>query len=123
MTDIMTAAPAVRRDTWLWLTQRLTAAILAPLVLVHLVLVVYAVDGGLDAAEILGRTRGSWLWGAYYGLFVVTAAVHGAIGLRTVVAEWAGLRGRAVDMALSLLALILVGLGWRAVLAVVGGTA
>ena len=34
----------------------------------------------LSAAEILGRTRGSIGWAAFYGLFVVAAALHGAIG-------------------------------------------
>ena len=48
----------------LYLAQRISAAILAPLVLMHLGLMVYAIQGGLDAGEILGRTRGSLFWGA-----------------------------------------------------------
>ena len=59
----------------LFLAQRLTALILAPLVLVHLVLILIAVEGGLSAAEILDRTRGSVGWAAFYGLFVLAAAI------------------------------------------------
>jgi fumarate reductase subunit C len=54
----------------------------------------------------------------FYGLFVLAAAVHGAIGLRTVAAEWLGWRGRGADTAAALIALALLATGWRAVLAV-----
>ncbi|MBE9556458.1 MAG: succinate dehydrogenase, partial [Proteobacteria bacterium] len=43
----------------LYLLQRITAAILAVAVLVHLAVIAYAVQGGLGAEEILSRTRGS----------------------------------------------------------------
>ena len=43
----------------LFLLQRLTAMALAPLVLVHLGLVLVAIRGGLTAGEILARTQGS----------------------------------------------------------------
>ncbi len=112
-----------RRDTWLWLMQRLSAMVMAPLVLIHLATIVIATRGGLDAAEVLGRTRGSLGWAAFYGLFVVAAAVHGGIGLRAVLGEWAGLRGVGVDAALACLAVLLAAIGLRAVAAVVGGPA
>jgi hypothetical protein len=48
-----------RIETLLWTAQRASAAVLAVCVAVHLVTVVYAVRGGLSAAEILARTRGS----------------------------------------------------------------
>ena len=48
-----------QHDTWLWLIQRLSAMVMAPLVLIHLATIVYATRGGLDAAEVLARTRGS----------------------------------------------------------------
>ncbi len=80
----------------LYLLQRITAAILAILVLVHLTVIVFAVRGGLDATEILARTRGSAGWAALYGFFVLTVALHGSIGLRTVLMEWGRLgRGAA----------------------------
>ena len=72
----------------LYLWQRLTAALMVPLVLVHLALIFYAMRQGLSAADILSRTRGSVAWAVFYGAFVVAAAVHAPIGLRTVLAEW-----------------------------------
>ena len=36
----------------LYILQRVSAAILAPLVLIHLGMMIYAIQGGLDAAEI-----------------------------------------------------------------------
>ncbi len=100
------------------LLQRLSALVLAPLVLVHLGLIVFAIQDGLSAAEILGRTRGSFGWGLFYGLFVLAAAVHGPIGLRSVISEMTPWRGRGLDLAMLLFALVLLGLGLRAVAAV-----
>ena len=65
----------------LYMLQRLSALILAPLVLCHLVLIIYAFRGGLTAAEILSRTQGSLAWAIFYGLFVLAVAVHASIGL------------------------------------------
>ena len=103
----------------LFLAQRLTALILAPLVLVHLALILFAVEGGLSAAEILARTRGSVGWAAFYGLFVLVAAIHAPIGLRNVIHEHTGWRGRSLEVAMVALGLLLAGLGARAVIAVV----
>jgi len=105
----------------LYFLQRLSAAILAVLVLVHLAVIAYAVQGGLDAEEILGRTRGNSVWGLFYTLFVAAIAVHGSIGLRGILMEWTGL-GRGVANGVAwVVALILLGLGVRAVWAVTGG--
>ena len=90
-----------------------------PLILVHLGTILFAVDAGLTAAEILARTRGSLFWGGFYGLFVAAAAVHAAIGLRSVLGEWASLKGRSLDLSALLFGLVLAGLGARAVYAVV----
>lgn len=100
--------------------QRLTALILAPLVIVHLILILVAIEGGLSAAEILERTRGSAGWAAFYGLFVVAAALHAPIGLRAVIKEHTGWAGRPLDIAMALLMLVFLVLGLRAVIAVVG---
>jgi succinate dehydrogenase subunit C len=108
-----------RRETWLWLAQRLTAAILAFCVLVHLATIIYAVRGGLSAAEILARTRGSLAWAAFYVTFVVAVAIHGSIGLRTIASEWLAFRGRAAGFVVTLIGLVLAALGLRAVYAVV----
>jgi fumarate reductase subunit C len=109
-----------RREAALWVAQRATAIVLAFCVAVHLVTIIYAVRGGLTAADILGRTRGDVAWAAFYVIFVVAVAVHGAIGLRTVLAEWFGLRGDRVEVALAFAAVVLAALGLRAVVAVFG---
>ena len=103
----------------LFMLQRLSAKLLAPLVLIHLGLILYATHGGLTAGEILERTQGSVLWGALYGLFVVAAAVHAPIGVRNIVREWTGWRGPGLNLAALLLGLALLSLGLRAVWAVV----
>jgi len=100
--------------------QRVTAAILAVCIVVHLVTIVYAVRGGLHASDILGRTRGSWPWGAFYSVFVIAAALHGAIGLRAIAAEWLRWRGPGAEFAVTIVGLVLVVTGLRAVVAVVG---
>lgn len=104
---------------WLYLAQRLTALILAPLVVVHLALILIAVEGGLTAAEILARTRGSLGWGSFYGVFVLAAAIHAPIGLRNVIHEHSRWHGRSLDVAMLATGLLLAGLGGRAVIAVV----
>ena len=64
-----------KSETRLWLAQRASAALLAVCVVVHLVTIVYAVRGGLSAAEILERTRGSMAWFAFYSLFVLAVTL------------------------------------------------
>ena len=115
------ARSAARREAALWLAQRVTAVVLAACVVVHLATIIYAVRGGLSAAEILARTRGSIAWGTFYSLFVVAAAIHGAIGLRTVAAEWLRFRGEVAEVVVTLVGFGLTVLGLRAVVAVVGG--
>ncbi|MEO0401768.1 MAG: succinate dehydrogenase [Pseudomonadota bacterium] len=102
----------------LYMLQRITALLMAPLVLGHLATMIYAIQGGLSAAEILGRTQGSILWFLFYGTFVVAVAIHGAIGVRTVASEWGGLRGAALDGVMWITGLGLFMLGARAVWAV-----
>lgn len=111
---------SARRETQLWFAQRLTAAILAFCVLVHLVTMIYAVRSGLSAAQILGRTRGNYAWGAFYATFVVAVAIHAVIGLRAIAAEWLSFKGAAANAVMILIGLALTALGLRAVVAVVG---
>ena len=101
-----------------YVAQRLSALVLAPLVLVHLVLILYAVQDGLSAEEILARTRGSLFWMAFYGLFVLAAALHASIGLRNILSELTPWRGRSLGLAMHLFGLALLLLGFRAVAAV-----
>ena len=103
----------------LYLAQRVTAMVMAPLVIGHIAAMIYAVRGGLDAAEILSRTQGSVLWGLFYGVFVVAVSIHAAIGLRVVVHEHLKLAGRALDGFTLVVGLALLALGGRAVIAVV----
>lgn len=107
----------------LYMFQRITALLMAPLVLGHLAVMIYAIQGGLSAAEILGRTQGSVLWFAFYGLFVAAVSIHGAIGLRTIVHEWGGLRGTALEAFMWITGTGLFALGARAVWAVTFGGA
>lgn len=105
-------------DVRLYLLQRLSAMVMAPLVLGHLLLIVYAVQGGLSAAEILGRTQGSAFWASYYGLFVLAVSVHASIGLRVIAAETLSLRGAALGWSTAAVFLVLLLTGARAVYAV-----
>ena len=107
-----------KAQTHLWLAQRLSAAVLGFCVLVHLATMIYAVRGGLTAAEILGRTSGNVAWFAFYTVFVLAVAVHVPIGLRAVLIEWAGWRSRGRDLALACFAIVLLYFGMRAVTAV-----
>ena len=107
-----------RLDFRLYMIQRITAALMAPFVLIHLGLILYATGGGLTAAEILSRTRGSIGWSLFYGVFVIAAALHGSIGLRNIMAEMSPKQGRAVNLYALLICLILLAMGLRAVVAI-----
>ena len=117
----MTAMSAHRRQALLWLGQRASAAVLAFCVVVHLVTLTVAVRGGLTAAEILARTRGSIGWAVFYVMFVVAVTIHAPIGMRTVLAESSGGHRRGLDIAMTAFALLLLAAGLRAVYAVTAG--
>jgi fumarate reductase subunit C len=103
----------------LYVWQRLTAALMVPLVLVHVAVIFYATRKGMSAADILGRTRGSIAWAAFYATFVAAVAVHAAIGVRNVVVEWSPLGERPAGIVATVLGCGLLMLGLRAVAAVV----
>jgi len=109
---------SVRAQTFLWVLQRASAAVLALCVTVHLATMIYAIRGGLSAAEILARTRGSAGWLGFYSVFVLAVTVHAPIGLRTVLLEWFSWRGGSRDAFVVALAMLLGGLGMRAVFGV-----
>ena len=102
----------------LYMLQRLTALLMAPLVVGHIAVMIYAVRGGLDAAEILGRTRGSLAWALFYGTFALAAALHAAIGLRVIAHEWGGVTPRFLAPLTLVLFAILAAMGLHAVYAV-----
>jgi len=104
----------------LWAAQRASAVVLAVCVVVHLITIIYAVRGGLSAAEILGRTRGNVAWAAFYAVFVAAVSVHAPIGLRSILNETFGWRGGSLNFVVALLGVGLAVLGFRAVAAVFG---
>ena len=105
----------------LWYAMRISSMVLAVCVLVHVVTVIYAVRGGLSAAEILGRTHGNWIFGAFYGVFVVACAVHVPLGLAAIAEEWLGLHERTVLVLAQIIGLVILLMGLRAVYGVVAG--
>lgn len=102
-----------------YLLQRGTAMLMVPLIITHLAVIIMAVQGGLTADEILLRTRGSFVWAGFYGVFVLTAAIHAGIGVQTVLREWTPLGRLAAANIGHLFILVLWLLGARAVYAVV----
>ena len=103
----------------LYLLQRITAMIMAPLVILHLGVMIVAIQGGLDSAEILSRTQGSYFWGTSYGLFVLAVSIHAAIGIRVVLFEWGSLKGVLLNTITWLVFAVLISMGARAVYAVI----
>ena len=103
----------------LYVWQRLMAAIMAPLVLVHIAVIFYATRQGMTAADILARTHGSLAWAAFYGIFVAAVSIHAAIGMRNVLAEWSPLGDRRAGLSAIGFGVLLGLLGLRAVAAVV----
>lgn len=107
-------------ESRLWLLQRASAALLAPLVLAHLALVVMAVHQGLSAQAIFGRLHHSVGFGGFYVLFVLACAAHVPVGVARIAEEWLGWRApRALLLGGAFALLVLVG-GLRAVWGVVG---
>jgi fumarate reductase subunit C len=102
----------------LFIAQRLSAAVLAVAVSVHLATIIHAARTGMSAADVLARTHGSVAYLVFYAVFVLAVAMHAPIGLRNVLREWTAWRGRSLDIALALFALLLLVLGLRAGIAV-----
>ena len=111
---------SARGETYHWLAQRASAAVLGVCVVVHLGTMIYAVRGGLTAAEIVGRLQGDAAWLAFYAVFVLAAAVHAPLGVRTVLKEATALPNGAVHAVTGLLFVAVLGLGLRAVIGLYG---
>jgi fumarate reductase subunit C len=103
----------------LYLWQRATAALMVPLVVVHIAVIFYASRNGMTAADILSRTHSSIVWASYYGLFVAAVSIHASIGVRNVLTEWSPLTDRRAGLLAIVFGLLLAALGTRAVFAVV----
>ena len=106
---------AEKIQTWLWLAQRASASVLAVAVAVHLITIIAAIQGGLTAAEIAARVGGDGGWAAFYGVFVVAAAVHAPIGVRTVLQEMTALPNFSVNALSASFAIGLLVMGLDAV--------
>jgi len=111
---------SARSETWLWLAQRATAALLGICVLVHLVTIVYAARDGLSGSEILMRLQNNYFWLGFYLLFVAAVAIHAPIGIRTILTEHTRLPGNAVNIMTGSFAVLLLWLGVRAVRVLTG---
>ena len=107
-----------RLELKLYMAQRFSAVLLAGFVTVHLAMIIYAGKAGLDAAAIVSHTKGSPMWSGFYGSFVLTAGVHGAIGLRNIILETTGFRQNAVNGIAIATGLAICILGLQAVRAV-----
>ena len=112
-----TGNPVTQAKLWYW--QRISAMLLALCVTAHLAGMIYAVRGGLTAAEILGRTRGSITFGIFYAVFVLACTVHVPIGLARICEEWLGLSSGKAAWVARLAALLILAMGLRAVYGVV----
>jgi len=113
-------AYAEKVESGLWLVQRLSAFVLAVAVCVHLGTIVFAVRGGLSAAEIVARVGGSLGWAAFYGIFVIAAALHASIGLRAILREMTPLSPGAANGIMVAFGMVIFGFGLRAVWAFYG---
>jgi fumarate reductase subunit C len=103
----------------LYLLQRATAALMAPLVLVHIAVIFYATRQQMTAADILSRTHGSMAWACYYALFVAAVSIHASIGVRNVLTEWSPLTERRAGQIAVIFGLFLGLLGAHAIFALV----
>ncbi|HEU0229253.1 MAG TPA: succinate dehydrogenase [Burkholderiaceae bacterium] len=112
-----TSVAAVRARRWYW--QHVSAMVLAVCVAVHIVIIVYAMHGGLTGAEILARTHDNWTFGIFYAVFVIACAVHVPAGVANVLEEWVGLRVATSDVISKLFGLLILVLGLQAVYAVI----
>ena len=104
----------------LWYAQRISAMVLGLCVAIHLVIIFYAIRGGLTAQEILGRTQGNVLFAIFYEIFVLACFVHAPIGMANILQETFPKSDLARPIAWILALLILI-LGTTAVVGVFTG--
>ena len=102
-------------EFYLFLAQRISAMVLAPLIIIHLLTIIFISGENLSANEILMRTQGNYYWAIYYSLFVISAAIHGAIGLRIVLHELVKLRQSYLNTITLLVGFLVLLLGFRAI--------
>ena len=106
----------------LWYAQRISAMELGVCVAIHLLIIFYAIRGGLSAQEILGRTQGNMGFAIFYEIFVLACFVHAPIGVANILQETFPKSGLAKPIS-GLLALLILVLGTVAVFGVYTGGA
>ena len=104
----------------LWYAQRISAMVLGICVAIHLLIIFYAIRGGLSAQEILGRTQGNILFAIFYEVIVLACFVHAPIGLANILQETFPKTGIARPLSWILALMILI-LGTTAVVGVYTG--
>ena len=104
----------------LWYAQRISAMILGICVAIHLIIIFYAIRGGLSAQEILGRTQGNLAFALFYEIFVLACFVHAPIGVSNILQEALPNSGLAKPISW-LLAILISTLGTTAVIGVYSG--
>ena len=119
MSSTVSAVALAQARRWYW--QRISAMVLTVCVAVHLGGVIYAVRGGLSAAEILDRTQGNWAFAAFYATFVLASAAHVPVGVANIAREWAGVGEMAALWLGRAVAVLILAMGLRAVWGVVTG--
>jgi len=89
---------------------------------IHLIIIFYAIRGGLSAEEILGRTQGNIAFAIFYEIFVLACFVHAPIGLANILEETfcKGFISKALSW---ILAALIIVLGTTAVIGVFTGGA
>jgi len=108
--------PSAGIETKLWVWQRASAAVLGLCVIVHLILIIIAVQGGLSASEIISRVSGNVAWLMFYSVFVIAVAVHAPIGVRTILNEMTGLKTSQTYLVMAVLCLVILSMGFRTVI-------
>jgi len=106
----------------LWYAQRISAMVLGVCVAIHLVMIFYAIRGGLTAQEILGRTQGNLGFAIFYEIFVLACFVHAPIGVANILQETIPQVGMTKPISW-LLALLILVIGTTAVIGVYTGGA
>jgi fumarate reductase subunit C len=103
----------------LYVWQRSTAALMAPLVMIHIAVIFYATRQGMTAADILSRTHHSAVWASYYTIFIAAVSIHAAIGIRNILTDWVPLTDRGAGWCATIVGVVLALLGFHAVVALV----
>tara|TARA_B100000965_G_scaffold185005_1_gene154457 strand:+ start:555 stop:905 length:351 start_codon:yes stop_codon:yes gene_type:complete len=111
---------SARAEILEWLVQRVTAAILAVCVIVHLAVIVIAVQGGVTSKEIVARVGGSVPWLVFYSVFVVSVALHAPVGLRNILREYTSFGRRTTHWIMAAFCVVILVMGFRAVIGLYG---